>query len=278
MRLRSLVLFVLGVGLVAVLSACGAATDATAPTLTPQITNGGADNGDHPYVGLMVALDANGNPLWRCTGTLLSDTVFLTAGHCTEAPAARATIWFDEDVETGIPANGYPFAGDVSGTAFVHPQFDPNAFFLFDLGVVVLDVPYPMAEYGVLPELGELDTFKSRRGQQDNTVTAVGYGLQAASVNGKKDAAQRVRLQAVLDIVNLTGTAGIPAGTSVMVSGNHHTGGTCFGDSGGPMFLNDTNTVVAVTSFGLNGNCAGVGGGYRVDQADDLDWLATFFN
>ncbi len=51
---------------------------------------------------------------------------------------------------------------------------------------------------------------------------------------------------------------------------------TIFGDSGGPQFLNDTNIVAAVTSFGLNGNCAGIGGGYRVDTADDLAWLAGF--
>ena len=38
----------------------------------------------------MVAKDADGNPLWRCSGTLLSPTVYLTAGHCTEAPAASA--------------------------------------------------------------------------------------------------------------------------------------------------------------------------------------------
>ncbi len=55
------------------------------------------------------------------------------------------------------------------------------------------------------------------------------------------------------------------------------TGGTCFGDSGGPNFLNDTNIVVAVTSFGLNGNCKGTGWGYRVDQSDDLDWLYSTF-
>jgi hypothetical protein len=195
--------------------------------------------------------------------------------RATDRPA-RATPWFAENVEAGIPENGYPFAGEASGTAFVHPRFHPNALFLFDLGVVVLDEPVIKAEYGVLPALGELDTFKSRRGQQDDTVTAVGYGLQAASANHKKDVALRIRLQAVLDIVNLTGTAGIPGGTSVMVSGNHHTGGTCFGDFGGPMFLNDSNAVVAVASFGLNVNGAGVGGGYRVDQADDLDWVDGF--
>ena len=53
----------------------------------------------------MVALDADGYPLWRCSGTFLSPTLFLTAGHCTESPAASATIWFDADKE--------------------HSQFDP---------------------------------------------------------------------------------------------------------------------------------------------------------
>ena len=38
----------------------------------------------------------------------------------------------------------------------------------------------------------------------------------------------------------------------------------------------ETNVVAAVTSFALNGTCGGSGGTYRVDQADDLDWLATF--
>ena len=60
------------------------------------ITNGQPDAGRHPYVGLMVALDEDGVPLWRCSGSLLSPTVFLTAGHCTEAPAAHVEVWFDE--------------------------------------------------------------------------------------------------------------------------------------------------------------------------------------
>jgi hypothetical protein len=42
------------------------------------VTDGELDNGRHPYVGLMVAQDAKGNPLWRCSGTLLSPTLFLT--------------------------------------------------------------------------------------------------------------------------------------------------------------------------------------------------------
>ena len=45
------------------------------------IVFGWPDGDDHPYVGMMVADDADG-PAWRCSGTLISPTVFLTAGHC----------------------------------------------------------------------------------------------------------------------------------------------------------------------------------------------------
>jgi hypothetical protein len=245
------------------------------------ITNGEPDAGRHPFVGLMVADDAYGNPLWRCSGTLISETVFLTAGHCTEPPAARATIWFAEDVEAtpdfGTPA-GYPFEGDVDGTTFTHPDYDPAAFFLYDLGVVVLDEPVFMDEYGELPDLGVLDGIKGN--DKKAALTAVGYGLQ--EINPNRYTGERDRLLAPLDLINTKGVFGVPKGTAIKVSGsgvggdNSDSGGTCFGDSGGPQFLADTNIVAAVTSFGLNGNCAGVGGGYRVDRADDLDWLATF--
>ena len=66
---------------------------------------------------------------------------------------------------------------------------------------------------------------------------------------------------------------GIVGDFSLLLSNNAHTGGTCFGDSGGPNFIGKTNVVGGVTSFGMNGNCAGTGGVYRVDRADDLDWL-----
>ncbi len=44
------------------------------------ITDGYLDNNNHPYVGLMVAQDKPGTPLWRCSGTLISPKIFVTAG------------------------------------------------------------------------------------------------------------------------------------------------------------------------------------------------------
>jgi len=241
------------------------------------ITDGAPDDNGHPYVGLMVAQDGDGNPLWRCSGTLMSPTIFLTAGHCTEAPAAHVEIWFAADVDAGRPGNGYPFTGEIGGTPHTHPSYNPNAFFLFDLGVVVLDEPFPMAHYGALPTLDQLDALKTMRGKQDVTFTSVGYGVQMAFPDAAswKENNFRVRMVAhpKLNQINVPGFTG---DFSMLLSNNANTGGTCFGDSGGPNFLGTSNVVAGVTSFGINGNCAGTGGVYRVDRADDLDWLATF--
>ena len=52
-------------------------------------------------------------------------------------------------------------------------------------------------------------------------------------------------------------------------------GGTCNGDSGGPMFLGpfSSNLVVGVTSFGLDSLCRGTDYAYRVDTAAVQNWI-----
>jgi secreted trypsin-like serine protease len=242
------------------------------------ITNGDLDGDGHPYVGLMVAKDYSGNPMWRCTGTMISPTVFLTAGHCTQEPAAKAEIWFESEVVRGDPGFGYPVEGptSVTGMTMTHPDYLPGAFYLYDLGVVILDEPLEIDTYAVVPIEGFLDGLAARRGKQDTTITAVGYGLQRIRVNPAGPSftmSDLTREKAVLNLVSVRGTMGVPRGTSVILSANANTGGTCFGDSGGPLFYDASNVIVAVTSFGINGNCAGVGGGYRIDMPDDLDWI-----
>ncbi len=253
------------------------------------ITRGGTlDGDDHPFVGLMVALDEDGNRLWRCTGSLISSTVFVTAGHCTEAPVASAVVFFDSDMEPdpslfGVPSPGEFYddtVGDgVRGDVYVHPLYLPGAFFLYDLGVVTLDEPVELDEYAVLPDAGVVDTLE--KGRKGTTVTAVGYGLQAASQNpvkADKTQADLTRYQADLMIVDTRGAAGIgsiPGSNSMILSGDAKHGGTCFGDSGGPLLVGD-NVLIGVTSFGLNGNCAGIGGVFRIDRQVELDWISSF--
>jgi hypothetical protein len=238
------------------------------------ITDGELDGNGHPYVGLMVAQTAGGAPLWRCSGTLLTATVFVTAGHCTEAPAAHVEIWFDADVESGIPGNGYPFNGDAGGTPYTHPDYNPNQFYIRDLGVVVLDgAGWPTATYGALPGLDSLDVLATKRGQQERSFTAVGYGLQESFPDAAswKEHNVRVRMVAHPHLIQING--GIVGDFSLLLSNNTHSGGTCFGDSGGPNFIGDSNVIGGVTSFGLNGNCAGTGGVFRLDRSWSLDFI-----
>ncbi|MGB7818672.1 MAG: trypsin-like serine protease [Ornithinibacter sp.] len=253
------------------------------------ITKGGElDEGDHPYVGLMVAKNADGDPLWRCSGTLISPLIYVTAGHCTAADTpddtsddpVTATIWFESTLEPTPADFGYPFEGptSVDGTVYTHPLFVDGAFFLYDLGVVVLDEPVVLDEYATLPDAGYVDTL--RKGRSGDQLTAVGYGLQQAKTNPKladKESALKTRYQADLMIVNTKGVAGIgkiPGSASMLLSGDAKHGGTCFGDSGGPIL--DGDTLVAVTSFGLNGECAGVGGVFRIDRDLELGWINSF--
>jgi hypothetical protein len=256
------------------------------------ITRGGElDGEDHPYVGLMVAadLDAEGEFLggWRCSGTLISPTVYVTAGHCTDGltPGEDLVfVWTESDLEPDPSVYGYPFDFDgegtsVTGTAYTHPLYVPSAFFLYDLGVVVLDEAIDVDRYATLTDEGAIDEIG--HGRKTAVVTAVGYGLQGAKRNDFSD--DKTRFQADLFVVNTNGVGGIggiklpsdlPPTNSMIVSGDSKHGGTCFGDSGGPALIGDT--IVAVNSFGLNANCAGIGGMFRIDRDVELDWIRGF--
>jgi hypothetical protein len=117
----------------------------------------------------------------------------------------------------------------------------------------------------------------AERGTQSVDFTAVGYGLQKSFPDAAswKNSALRIRMVAYPHLVQIN--TGFTGDFSILLSNNANTGGTCFGDSGGPNFIGNSNVVAGVTSYGLNGNCAGTGGVYRVDRADDLNWLKGTF-
>ncbi|WP_336922511.1 trypsin-like serine protease [Aquipuribacter sp. SD81] len=258
----------------------GAAVAAPAAAIT---RGGSLDGQDHPYVGIMVSstYDADGElvPQSRCSGSLISPTVYVTAGHCTFG-ADSVEIWFETTLEPTPADFGYPYEGatSVTGTPYTHPEYDDAAFYLHDLGVVVLDEPVELDRYAELPQVGVVDTLP--KGRNGAVVTAVGYGLQAASSNPvqpERNVAELTRYQADLFVLNTQGAngAGTASGNqSILLSGDAKHGGTCFGDSGGPALVGDT--LVSVNSYGLNGNCAGVGGMFRIDQERELGFIRGF--
>ncbi len=244
------------------------------------ITNGQSDAGRHPYVGLAVFdtvhSDGTVGPTWRCSASLLSPTLVLTAGHCTDG-AVAARVWFDEIVQ-GNPE--YPFSGVTSfdGTPYTFPGFCIGCgnglpgFAIGDVGVIVLSEPVPafvVGQYAELPAAGLVDTLKNK-----TSVDLVGYGVQEQIHGGGPPAwtGLKVRLFAPSELVSgkfvhsadFMRLALNPGGGS---------GGTCFGDSGGPDLLANTNTVLAVNSYVTNSNCSGVGYSERVDIPEILAWI-----
>lgn len=248
--------------------------------ISSAVTDGAldGDNG-HPHVGLLV-FDVGGEPSHRCSGTLLSPTVLLTAGHCTDGTSG-GRVWFEADARRQFVPE-YPEAG---GTSYefceihTHPQFGEGSFVLHDVGVVILcDDGAPTTTYGVLPAVDQLDALKTQRGKQNVTFTAVGYGLQKSfpdPVALAKNEALRIRMVAYPHLLQIN-VPGFTGDFSLLLSNNAFTGGTCFGDSGGPNFLGNTNVVAGVTSFGINGNCAGTGGVFRMDRQNVLDFVNSF--
>ena len=134
-----------------------------------------------------------------------------------------------------------------------------------------LSRPVSLPEYGQLPSVNLLDRLYAADKQQ--LYTAVGYGLEGAGP--KTSFGGDTRRRADLRLVNLNGVLGLGKGTAAKFSNNANTGGTCFGDSGGPFFVAGSTTLTAVNSFGTSSTCSGTSGAYRIDQPDDLAFIAT---
>jgi hypothetical protein len=269
------------------LTALAAAAAAVAILVTPAgaVQGGTPDGNGHPNVGLSVFL-YHGLPLWRCSGTMVAAQVYVTAGHCTGVDPAlgiapdQAEIWFGSGpIQRGTYAfdgnpckatdTGYPCKGDFTGTPVPHPGWNgfltvPNTH---DMGVVQLTAAPNVGLSKVAPN-GYLDKLATARGKQDVNFTMVGYGVQFERPN--LEVAARTRFVGTNQLQNLG--SHIAGGYNLMMtdsSGNGTGGGgTCFGDSGGPIFHTDTagkTWIVAVISFGTK-YCKGTSGAFRLDN------------
>lgn len=246
------------------------------------VTDGTLDGNGHPHV-MMLLMEVDGQPAFRCSGTLIAPTFFLTAGHCAGAPGefSGMRVFTESDVQAGIgTTNNYPFGGGASVEALnwaAHPEYPNAPFFVHDVGMVELAEPIYLDTYGALPGVDAFDAWATRRGQNNVWFTSVGYGLQKSfpTAAAWKTQGSRTRYVANPKLIQVN-VPGFTGDFSLLLSNNANTGGTCFGDSGGPNFVRDTNVVAGVTSFGLNSTCGGTGGVFRMDRQNVQDFINDF--
>lgn len=236
------------------------------------ITFGAPDGNDHPYVGTLLFAQ-NGVGFYSCTGTLISPTLMLTAGHCVEEAGNTNDVTYVRFTEDALEGrDDYTSLQDwldnewiLASSVTPHPDYDDYSEFPFtyDVGLVNLSEAVGLSEYGELPAIGFLDEVLAKKGNRDNWWTAVGYGVQGVINPFAGD--DYARYQSTTRLIELNSFNNGP-GSSAKFSNNpgRGTGGTCFGDSGGPLFYQGTNTIGAIVSFGIT-PCIGVDYQFRLD-------------
>jgi hypothetical protein len=240
------------------------------------IVGGVPDGNGHPNVGALLGFDAeSGEYFLVCSGTLISPTVFLTASHCTVALGTlmgsdRAWVTFD-------PAFDANAVTVLPGTMFTNPAFGgPGFAHLGDVGVLVLDAQVVGITPALLPAAGLLDGMKAARTLRSTRFTAVGYGVSRTDQTGGPhafffDGVRKVASQSFLALNEnwLRLSMNVSTGS----------GGTCFGDSGGPHFVGagtgETNVVAAVTVTG-DSVCRATDTDYRLDTPSARGFLGQF--
>jgi hypothetical protein len=234
------------------------------------ITFGQPDGDGHPNVGAMIVQEPDGVKYLYCSGTLIEPDVFLTAAHCTAAAAAYgadphdAYVTFDSVWDENASLH--------RGTYYLNPDYGHDMHDLNDVAVIVLDEPVADITPALLPPEGLLSDMKKAHELKGQQFVTVGYGTLRDDKTGGPHALGDYgeRYYAEQTFLALK-----PYWLQISMNPSTGSGGTCYGDSGGPHFLGDGNMVVSLTVTG-DAWCRATDVTYRLDTDSARSYLSQF--
>jgi len=246
------------------------------------ITYGFVDsNNTYSNVGAFIVKSPTTGQIFPiCSGTMITANVFLTASHC--------TIYFQQELAPrGFTAyvsldGSIPF-GDLTSNktklfavsqVVTNPNYNQSQSDSGDIGALILESNVRGVTPAVLPTCGLFDQLAAQNGLKTAVFTNVGYGVQNRVVSGGVPFFQDInpipRMYSFSSFNSLNGGY-------IRLSQNPSTGngGTCFGDSGGPNFmnLNGQQIVGAITITG-DSVCRSTNVDYRLDTVSAQGFLA----
>jgi V8-like Glu-specific endopeptidase len=237
-------------------AAMAAALTAASPAAA--ITDGTADGNGHPNVGGLVAATQYSDGTWiYCSGTLISPTVFLTAAHCAEGDGVRVT--FDSAYQDGDKV--------YAGTFHADPLYNQSQSDPYDVAVVVFDKAVKGIAPAQLPEAGSLSNLSSSQ-----QFTSVGYGAYEVT---NQPGGHQYLYNDVRGVATGTLNTVTQSWLKISMNPSHGDGGTCYGDSGGPNFLGNTNVIAATTITG-DAVCRSTNVDYRLDTQSARAFLGQY--